>query len=83
MNKEQIREFIVNYIEKKGKLPKNINFDEFDYITNGYIDSMGLIKFVVALEEKFNIELSEEDIMAQKFRTINGLVNTIYEKDLS
>ncbi len=80
MDKELIKKFIINYIEKKGKLPQNINVDEFDYISNGYIDSMGIIKFVVALEEKFDIELSEDDIMSPNFRTITGLSNIVNER---
>lgn len=78
--KEEIKKFIINYLEKKGKLPDDIDFDNFDYINNGYVDSMGIIKFVAAIEEKYNIEITEEDILSQEFRKINGLINLILKR---
>ncbi len=80
MKKEEIKKFIINYLEKKGKLPDDIDFDNFDYINNGYVDSMGIIKFVAAIEEKYNIEITEEDILSQEFRKINGLINLILKR---
>lgn len=78
---EEIKDFVVNYIEKKGKLPQGVNLDEFNYIDSGYIDSMGIIKFVIALEEKFDVEISEDDMMLNEFRTIGGLVKIIKGKN--
>lgn len=77
---EEIKNFVVNYIEKKGKLPLDIKLDEFNYIDSGYIDSMGIIKFVIVLEENFDIEISEEDMMSSDFRTIGGLCEMLKEK---
>lgn len=77
---EKIKDFIVKYISKKGKLPKDINMDEFNYIDTGYIDSMGLLKFVVELEQEFDIEISDDDIMLPEFKTIGGLVGMIEKK---
>lgn len=72
-----IKEFIVKYISKKGKLPQNINLDEFNYIDTGYVDSMGLLKFVVELEQEFDIQICDDDIMLPEFKTIGGLANMI------
>lgn len=77
---EKIRQFIVKYISKKGKLPAGINLDEFNYIDTGYIDSMGVLKFVVALEQEFDIHISDDDIMLPEFKTIGGLVSMIKNK---
>jgi acyl carrier protein len=74
---DEITEFILKYISKKGKLPIEIDIDSFNYIDTGYIDSMGLIKFVVELEEKFNVQISDDDMMTPEFRTIGGLVEII------
>ncbi len=78
--KDKIKNFLINYIEKKGELPKNINLDEFNYIDSGYIDSMGIIKFTVAIEKEFDIEISEEEIISKNFKTIGGLCSIIEEK---
>lgn len=77
---DEIRQFIIKYISKKGKLHAGINFDEFNYIDTGYIDSMGILKFVVALEQEFDIQISDDDIMLPEFKTIGGLVCMIESK---
>jgi len=77
IKEEEIKKFVINYIEKKGKLPKNTDFETFNYIETGYVDSIGIIKFIVEIEQKFNIQISEEDIMSEKFKTVNGLSDII------
>lgn len=77
---EEIKQFIIKYISKKGNLPKDINIDEFNYIDTGYIDSMGLLKFVVELEQEFDIQISDDDILLPEFKTISGLVGIINDK---
>ena len=77
---EKIQEFIIKYLSKKGKLPKNINIEEFNYIDTGYVDSMGLLKFVVELEQEFDVEISDNDIILPEFKTIGGLVKIIEDK---
>lgn len=75
-----IREYIVKEIKKKGPIPENVNIDDMDYIAGGYIDSIAMMRFVVLLEEKFGIEFSEEEITSQEFRTVRGLANIIEKK---
>ncbi len=77
---EEIKDFILKYISKKGKLPKDIDVDKFNYIDTGYIDSMGLIKFVVELEQKFDVQITDDDMILPEFRTIGGLVESIKRK---
>ena len=78
--KDDISQFLILYIEKKGKLPKDIDINTFNYIDSGYIDSMALIKFVVEIEAKFDIEISEEDMLSPEFRTIGELTSIIKQK---
>ena len=77
---DEIRQFIIKYISKKGKLSAGVNLDEFNYIDTGYIDSMGILKFVVELEQKFDIQISDDDIMLPEFKTIGGLISMIENK---
>jgi acyl carrier protein len=78
--REKIKKFVINYIEKRGKLPENINLDEFNYIETGYVDSMGIIKFIVELEKEFDIEIKDDDMLSPKFKTIGGLIELIEGK---
>ncbi len=80
-NAEDIKSFILKYISKKGKLPNDINIDEFNYIDTGYIDSMALLKFIVELEQEFDVQISDEDMISKEFKTIGGLANIIANKE--
>jgi len=71
---------VIHTIEKKGKLPNNCEIDSFNYIDSGYVDSMGIIKFVLNIEAEFEIELTESDMESPEFKTIGGLVNIIRKK---
>jgi acyl carrier protein len=74
---DNIKQFIIKTLEKRGKLPQNTDIDLFNYINSGYIDSMALIKFVVELESQFDIDISENDIISSEFKTIGGLTSLI------
>ncbi|GBG15958.1 flavohemoprotein [Novimethylophilus kurashikiensis] len=77
---DSITQFVVGLIEKKAKLPKNIDLPSLNYIDSGYVDSIAIIKFVVEIEAKYEIEISETDIESPEFRTIGGLVSMINKK---
>lgn len=80
--KNKIESFVVKYIEKKSKLPQDCDLSALKYIDDGYIDSMGLLKFVIELEKNFDIQISEEDMLSPDFRTFGGLVNMVENKIL-
>ncbi len=77
---EQIKNTILEFVEREYKLPKDIDFDNFDYMENGYVDSMGLVQFVAILEDEYDIEFTKEELFSNNFRTINGLANMIQSK---
>ena len=75
--KVSIKEFIVKYLEKKGSLPKGVGLDTFNFVDAGYVDSMGMVKFLLALEMEFGVEISEADILSEEFKTVDGLAGLI------
>lgn len=76
----QIREVILDFVEREYKLPENTDYESFDIIENGYIDSMGLVQFVALLEDSFDIEFSSEELLSPKFRTVAGIESIIKSK---
>ncbi|OBZ15057.1 hypothetical protein A8L34_09670 [Bacillus sp. FJAT-27264] len=50
---------------------KNINEDE-DLMLHG-MTSISCIKLVVMLEEKYNFDLKDEDLLIEKYNTFNKL----------
>lgn len=77
---DSIRQFVIKSIEKKSKLPKDIDIDTFNYIDSGYVDSLGIIKFVVDIESTYDIEILDSDIESADFRTVGGLISIITRK---
>jgi acyl carrier protein len=74
MKMKDIRDFVKEYVEKNGKLPQGaILTDDFDYSRTGAIDSVGMFKFIVTLERKYDVEIPDEDLTSQGFTTIGGL----------
>lgn len=80
---DSARQFVLRLIEKEAKLPRDIDIDLFNYIDTGYVDSIGIIEFLVEIEFEFNIEISEADIESLEFRTVGGLVSIINRKTAS
>ena len=74
-----IRLFVLSLLEKKTKLPKGFG-DSDDFIKTGIVDSMGIIKFILELESKFDIEITETDLESVEFRSVQGLVTIISRK---
>ena len=74
-----IRLFVLGLLEKKSRLPKGFD-DAGDFIKAGIIDSMGIIKFILELESRFDIEITEADIESEEFRSVQGVVEMISQK---
>ena len=76
---DSIRAFVLALLEKKSRLPKGFD-DASDFIKAGIVDSVAIIKFILEIESKFDIEISEADIESDDFRTVRGLVALIERK---
>lgn len=74
-----IRVFVLSLLEKKIKLPNNFD-DSTDFIQAGIVDSMSIIKFILELESKFDIEITDANVESNDFRSVKGLVNMISRK---
>lgn len=76
---DSIRIFVLALLEKKSRLPKGFD-DTSDFIKTGIVDSVGIIKFILEIESRFDIEITEADIETDDFRTVRGLVALIERK---
>lgn len=50
-----------------------------DYLDNGLIDSFQIVELITNIEDEFKIKLSSENLTSEKFRTLKGVVNIIYQ----
>jgi len=68
---------------KENFLPQFSDFKyEFDdnLLNAGIIDSAGLIAFIVYIEQKFNIQIPDEDLLPENFSSITIIANYIRSK---
>jgi acyl carrier protein len=75
---EQLERILVTEIAVNlGK--KTLSPDE-DLLENGVIDSLGIMKLVVFMEENIGIKVDDEDIVPENFQTLNNMVKFVEQK---
>ena len=75
-----VYDFIVQLLEEKGAVPEHSPMASYRYLENGHIDSLAFIKFIFRIEERFQIRLSEAEMLGDRIKTVGGLVALIEEK---
>ncbi|WP_127015404.1 acyl carrier protein [Anoxybacter fermentans] len=75
-----VSDFIINRLQQKYTIDKNIDIETLNYVESGYIDSLGIIKFIVEIEDEFGIEFSDEEIADPSFKTVGGLIKLVERK---
>jgi acyl carrier protein len=76
---KSIRNVILNNLQKEYTFPDD-EIDTINYVESGYIDSLAMLKFVVALEDKFGIEFSDDELSLPDFKLVGGLIKLIESK---
>jgi acyl carrier protein len=79
MADEDIAKFVMSLLRRKGDLPPGFD-DSTDFIADGVVDSIGIIKFVLEIESRFGIEILDADIETGRFRSVRGLAAMIAAK---
>jgi len=51
-----------------------------DLLEQGIIDSLGIMRVIVFMEETFGIKVIDEEIVPDNFQTLNNMVNFIEQK---
>jgi D-alanine--poly(phosphoribitol) ligase subunit 2 len=76
-NTPKIKEFIIE------EFMPDVSVDElesdFDLLTGGVVDSLGLLKVVAWLDTEFDIEVDDSELGPESFRTVTA-INDYIEK---
>ena len=75
-----IKEFIVEYIQREYTVPEDADIMNLNYVEEGYVDSMGLIQFIAIVEDEFGIAFTDEDLANPDIKVVGFLVELIAEK---
>lgn len=70
-NTDKIKEFIVE--EFMPDVPASELESDFDLLTGGVVDSLGLLKVVAWLETEFGIVVDESELGPESFRTVAAI----------
>ncbi len=46
---------------------------EDDLLSSGIIDSLGILQMVAFIEERFNIQIPDEDVVFENFQSVKAL----------
>lgn len=81
-NKDEIQKYIIKKIEAIHALPNNIDYNTFNYIKSGHIDSIAIIRYILEIECYFDIQLNDDMLDNKHFHTISGATDIIYDRIL-
>lgn len=69
--KGQIRQYLAqNFLFSDNGL--NLD-DDASFLEEGIVDSTGVLELVMFVEETFNVEVADEDIVPDNFDSVNNL----------
>lgn len=77
---ENIREFVLEHIQSQYTIPEGENIDNFNYVEKGYIDSIGIVSFVIEIEDAYGITFTDEELTAPGFQVVGTLISMIQQK---
>ena len=77
---DEVKDFVVEYLEREYDLPEDIDFSTFNYIESGYVDSMGFIQFIAMLEDEYDIEFSDEELADKSYQVLDTFIRLVERK---
>ncbi|SJZ43649.1 phosphopantetheine-binding protein [Selenihalanaerobacter shriftii] len=75
-----VSNFIIGLLEKKNKIDESVDIETLNYVEKGYVDSLGIIKFVVEIEDEFEIEFSDDELADPSFKIVGELIKLVEGK---
>ena len=79
MDRQNTTSKIKTFLARQFPMTKNVSNDE-PLLTNGLIDSLGILEVVSFVENEFGIVVSDEDLLPENFGSIHSLSNFVHEK---
>ncbi len=74
-NLKQLEKFMVDQIAGEMGI-KSLGPDD-DLLAQGIIDSMGVMKLIVFMEDNFKLKIDDSEIIPENFQSLNSMANFI------
>ena len=77
-----VKDFVVEWFCENSTMSKEELTGNLDinYFENSLIDSFAFLDLTACLEEKFNIEFTDDDFADDSFFTVSGLINIVEKR---
>ena len=82
MKKNKIYLKIIKILEKisRKKVSDNLQKINFNYIEEGFIDSLNFIEFIFEIEDQYKIQFSQKELSSRNLKKIYSLSQIINKK---
>lgn len=77
---EEIKQFILDYLEREYDLPADVDILSFNYVKEGYIDSLGLLHFIALIEDEFGVAFTDEELSSDDVKIVGRMIALIEKK---
>ena len=74
------REYILNELQKEYSFKDGVDVNSVNYIAEGYMDSIGIVQFIVELEGEYCIRFTDEELSDQNFKVVGKLIEMVEKK---
>jgi acyl carrier protein len=75
-----IQEQIKNYIVTQFAFDHSTLEPADDLLNQGIVDSIGILQLVTYIEETFHIQINDDEITPENFRSLSTLTNFVMQK---
>jgi acyl carrier protein len=75
-----LREYVAKYLRGQGReVPADLS-DDCDLMLSGYVDSLGLLELITAIQDHFGREIDFDDLDAEQMTIVGPLKRFVAEK---
>ena len=75
-----LREYVAKYLRGQGReVPADLS-DDCDLLLSGYVDSLGLLELMTAIQDHFGREIDFDELDAEQMTIVGPLKRFVAEK---
>ncbi|HEX2936192.1 MAG TPA: acyl carrier protein [Bacteroidales bacterium] len=80
MSTEEIKNSIKNFIAETSFTDLSKLSDNVLIFQEGYFDSMGFVSLIAFLEEKFEVQVKDDELLEENFESIKAITDYVTKK---
>ena len=74
------REYVLMMLQREYSFKEDADVDSIDYIAEGYMDSIGIMQFIVDLEAEYDIQFTDEELSSSDIKIVGKLIGIVEKK---